>query len=190
MTDTTPKTALKTLKNEIKNHKDTLMELAAKHAKYHKKRDDFRKKLTALEERMKQANQANEGALLRFARGEISETELAHTQHETADLRRQRQNIMAALEIIETDDRALNDQRQITAAALQKTEERAWRLIADIESQSIAGSFARVYAAQLRGVGDYDIYQSIIERISKFSNFRNEDERDKILKSLEKEYLS
>ncbi len=190
MTDTSPKTALKALKNEIKNHKDTLMELATKHGKYAAKRNEFREKLTALEERMRQATQANEGALLSFARGEISETELAHTQHETADLQRQRQNIIAAMAIVDTDDSALNDQRQITAAALQKTEERAWRLIADIESQSIAGSFARVYAAQLRGVGDYDIYQSIIERISKFSNFCNEDERDKILKSLEKEYLS
>jgi predicted nucleic acid-binding Zn-ribbon protein len=188
-----PKTQLKALKKEIKADKETLLLHDEELRRLCDKKAEFQGKLTNIGTKITKAESDCTAAVSRYARGEITESELDGLQENLAQLQRKKLNITGALDVVEKDESAIVDKKNELRKTLKEKERRAWSCIYKIEIQNIAGPIGRAYVALDKAspsvFGARTDSSSIIRSAAELNKFASEDNVRKIADEMYKEYL-
>jgi chromosome segregation ATPase len=155
----------KGLKKELSKEASALKEIDGEIERLNQKKVEFSGKLAALAADKTNAEKEQDGAVTRYAHGEITEEALDGYREAILSLEGKRKNMAAALVVVEKDLAAALERRKTCEEKQRDMDKQLWRLITDIEAAKLIPHLRRAFAAFKRA-GNSDTPNIIIEHDS------------------------
>jgi chromosome segregation ATPase len=145
---------LNTLKLEIAGLQEQIAALTSHTGELQKKRNEIVERVSEIDSKIKVTEKAQNKAVTRFARGEITEDSLDEYQSTLFSLNGKKKSLASAIEIIDKDFTDANKGLEPLQDLLKRKTQSAWELVRDIELAKASKLIRRAfYAGKRAGAG-------------------------------------